>query len=102
MAEGNTLKGGTLGPLSLIGLGLSYILVGNYVAWGYALQAGGIEPFAEQQDAGGEAEGRARRHAGGWSVHRATIAQILPCPDFCLTGGRPGIISPQLSNQADP
>jgi ethanolamine permease len=42
MAEGNTLKGGTLGPLSLIGLGLSYILVGNYVAWGYALQAGGI------------------------------------------------------------
>jgi ethanolamine permease len=42
MAEGNALKGGTLGPVSLIGLGLSYILVGNYVAWGYALQAGGI------------------------------------------------------------
>jgi hypothetical protein len=41
--EGQTeLKRGAAGPLLLTGLGLSFITVGNYVAWGFGLEQGGI------------------------------------------------------------
>jgi hypothetical protein len=38
----------------------------NHIA---ALQAGGVQALAEQQDAGREAQGGSRRYAGGQGVH---------------------------------
>jgi ethanolamine permease len=41
-APGASLKGGTAGPLLLTGLGLAYLIVGDYVSWGFALASGGV------------------------------------------------------------
>lgn len=36
------LKRGTAGPVLLTGLGLAYVAVGNYVAWGFGVASGGV------------------------------------------------------------
>jgi len=41
MSEDN-LRRGSAGVLLLTGLGLAYVLIGNYVAWGFALASGGV------------------------------------------------------------
>lgn len=40
--DDHQLRRGSAGTVLLTGLGLAYIIVGNYVAWGFALASGGV------------------------------------------------------------